>query len=66
VFELHFEGIQYSTRHRAGVAVRFPRIHRRRDDKKPADAGSLDLLHSLVPLPPPPRQREERLLFDIH
>lgn len=66
VFELHFEGIQYSTRHRAGVAVRFPRIHRRRDDKQPADADSLETLRSLVPIPPAPTRRQERLLFDIH
>ena len=34
VFELAFEGIQRSTRHKSGIAVRFPRILRWRDDKK--------------------------------
>ena len=65
VFELHFEGIQLSTRHRAGIAVRFPRIHRWRHDKQPADADTLDTLRSLVQLPTP-QPSKERLLFDIH
>ena len=34
VFEIAFEGIQRSTRHKSGVAVRFPRILRQRLDKK--------------------------------
>lgn len=41
VFELAFEGIQLSSRHKSGVAVRFPRIARWRHDKKPADADTL-------------------------
>jgi len=41
VFELAFEGIQLSTRHKSGVAVRFPRITRWRHDKQPADADTL-------------------------
>lgn len=48
VFELAFEGIQKSSRHKAGVAVRFPRMNRWRRDKKPADADSLDNLRALV------------------
>ena len=45
VFQLAFEGIARSTRHKAGVAVRFPRIVRWRRDKSPPEAGSLaDLL----------------------
>ena len=40
VFELAFEAIQRSTRHKSGVAVRFPRISRWRDDKRPEDADS--------------------------
>ncbi len=40
VFELAFEAIQKSSRHKSGVAVRFPRILRWRDDKKNADADS--------------------------
>ena len=41
VFELAFEGIQRSPRHKSGVAVRFPRMLRWRTDKKPEDADSL-------------------------
>ena len=42
VFELAFEGIQRSTRHKSGVAVRFPRIARWRRDKDPASANTLE------------------------
>ena len=41
VFELAFEGIQRSTRHKSGIAVRFPRISRWRRDKPAAEADSL-------------------------
>lgn len=41
VFELAFEGIQRSTRHKSGLAVRFPRISRWRRDKPPAEADTL-------------------------
>jgi DNA ligase-1 len=44
VFELGFEAIQLSSRHKSGVAVRFPRILRWRHDKSPADADTLDLV----------------------
>lgn len=49
VFELHFEGINRSTRHKSGVAVRFPRINRWRTDKKPEEADSLATLKALLP-----------------
>ena len=49
VFELAFEGIQRSPRHRSGIAVRFPRMARWRHDKKPEDADSLDTIRSLLP-----------------
>ena len=49
VFELAFEAIGRSTRHRSGVAVRFPRILRRRTDKKPEDADSIDSLRAMLP-----------------
>ncbi|EAU65756.1 DNA ligase [Stigmatella aurantiaca DW4/3-1] len=48
VFELHFEGIAASPRHKSGVALRFPRIARWRLDKKPQDADSLDRLKELL------------------
>ena len=48
VFELGFEGIQKSSRHKSGVAVRFPRILRWRDDKLPKDADSLDTIHQML------------------
>jgi DNA ligase-1 len=49
VFELAFEGIQRSTRHKSGVAVRFPRIARWRDDKVASEADSLAALQALLP-----------------
>jgi DNA ligase-1 len=48
VFELGFEQIQRSTRHKSGIAVRFPRILRMRSDKKPADADTLETLRRLL------------------
>jgi DNA ligase-1 len=46
--EVAFEGIQTSTRHKSGVAVRFPRIARLRPDKTPADADSLETIRALL------------------
>jgi len=48
VFQLAFEGISRSTRHKAGVAVRFPRIVRWRRDKTPPEAGRLADLMQLI------------------
>ncbi|MDB5937175.1 MAG: ATP-dependent ligase [Massilia sp.] len=48
VFEIGFEGIALSSRHKAGIAVRFPRILRKRDDKAIEDADSLDTLKGLL------------------
>jgi len=48
VFQLAFEGISRSTRHKSGVAVRFPRLVRWRRDKTPSEAGTLDDLLRLV------------------
>lgn len=48
VFELAFENIQKSTRHKSGVAVRFPRILRWREDKTIKDADSLKTIHELL------------------
>jgi DNA ligase-1 len=52
VFELAFEGIQASTRHKSGLAVRFPRIARWRKDKRPADADSLESIRALLQVQP--------------
>ncbi len=48
VFELAFEGIAFSNRHKSGVAVRFPRILRWRQDKKIDEANTLDDLKALI------------------
>jgi DNA ligase-1 len=48
VFEVAFEGIQRSARHKSGVAVRFPRILRWRRDKPVEEADTLDTLHALL------------------
>jgi DNA ligase-1 len=48
VFEIAFEGISKSSRHKSGVAVRFPRMHRWRRDKAPGEANSLADLNALI------------------
>lgn len=47
VFELGFEGIAVSTRHKSGVAVRFPRMLRLRSDKPLHEADTMDILRAL-------------------
>ena len=54
VFQLAFEGVAASTRHKSGVAVRFPRIVRWRKDKPPAAAGHLADLKALIDAGQPP------------
>ncbi|GAC1408929.1 MAG: ATP-dependent DNA ligase [Burkholderiaceae bacterium] len=49
VFEIGFEGIALSSRHKAGVAVRFPRMLRIRDDKRIEEADTLDTLKGMLP-----------------
>lgn len=49
VFELAFEGIQRSSRHKSGIAVRFPRILRWRIDKPITEADTLETIQSLLP-----------------
>jgi DNA ligase-1 len=49
VMEIAFEGLQRSPRHKSGVATRFPRIVRWRQDKKPEDANTLAELMELLP-----------------
>ncbi len=48
VFELAFEGIRRSARHKSGIAVRFPRMLRIRTDKVVAQADTLDTALALV------------------
>ncbi|MDT0605879.1 ATP-dependent DNA ligase [Croceitalea rosinachiae] len=49
VFEIAFEGIALSKRHKSGVATRFPRILRWRKDKNTEEANSLEDLKALIP-----------------
>ncbi len=49
VFELGFEGIAKSTRHKSGIAVRFPRMLRWREDKTVEEADTLGTLGALLP-----------------
>ena len=48
VFEVAFEGLQRSTRHKSGVAMRFPRISRLRWDKPPGEADRLETLERML------------------
>ena len=48
VFELGFEGIAKSSRHKSGIAVRFPRMLRRREDKPVEEADTLASLQTLL------------------
>jgi len=48
VFELSFEGMAPSSRHKSGIALRFPRIHRWRRELTPADADSLAQVEALM------------------
>ena len=48
VLEVAFEGLQRSTRHRSGVAMRFPRINRLRWDKPPREADRLETLERML------------------
>jgi DNA ligase-1 len=50
VFELAYEGIAASTRHKSGVALRFPRILRRRLDKPASEADTLQSLQASLPV----------------
>jgi DNA ligase-1 len=63
VFELAFEGIQESPRHRAGIALRFPRMLRWRRDKPAAEVDTIETLRALLAggggRPPAPPGRSE-------
>ena len=51
VLEVAFEGLQRSTRHKSGVAMRFPRISRLRWDKPPREADTLETLEKMLGSP---------------
>jgi DNA ligase-1 len=48
VLEVAFEGLQRSTRHKSGLAMRFPRINRLRWDKPPGEADRLEILEAIL------------------
>jgi hypothetical protein len=48
VFELAYEGIAASMRHKSGIALRFPRIVRRREDKPAPEANTLADLQAVL------------------
>lgn len=48
VFEIEFEGIGLSTRHKSGIALRFPRVSKLRFDKLPRDADTVQSLKTLI------------------
>jgi ATP-dependent DNA ligase len=48
VLEVAFEGLQRSTRHRSGIAMRFPRINRLRWDKPPREADTIEELERIL------------------
>ena len=48
VFEIAFEGVRSSGRHKSGVALRFPRINRWRTDKKIEDADTLEIIRGFT------------------
>jgi DNA ligase 1 len=59
VLEVAFDGVQPSTRHASGFALRFPRIARIRDDKAPADADRLETVEALFAAQVKQGHREE-------
>jgi DNA ligase-1 len=48
VLEVAFDSVHPSTRHKSGVAMRFPRIHRIRWDKPAAEADRLEALEAMI------------------
>lgn len=59
VFEIAFDAIRPSSRHKSGVAVRFPRMARWRRDKPAEEADSLETLHQLLNIAANPTPAEE-------
>jgi DNA ligase-1 len=50
VLEIAFDAVQASSRHKSGVALRFPRVHRIRWDKPAREAETLDAVKALLPV----------------
>jgi DNA ligase 1 len=50
VLEVAFDGVQKSPRHKSGYALRFPRILRWRDDKRPEDIDDIERVKALYEL----------------
>ena len=48
VLEVAFDSVHRSTRHKSGLAMRFPRIHRIRWDKPVRDADTLEVLEGML------------------
>ncbi len=48
VLEVAFDSVHRSTRHRSGIAMRFPRIHRIRWDKPFREADTLEMLERMM------------------
>jgi DNA ligase-1 len=59
VLEVGFDGVQRSKRHKSGFALRFPRILRIRDDKRPADADHIEAVEALFAAQVESGHREE-------
>ena len=49
VVEIAFDGVQRSTRYPSGLALRFARVRRYREDKTAAEADTVDLVRALLP-----------------
>ena len=49
VVEIALDGVQASTRYAGGVALRFARVRRYRDDKDPADADTIEAVRAMLP-----------------
>lgn len=67
VLEVAFDGVQASSRHASGYALRFPRIVRVRDDKRPEDADKLETVQALFEASVAAGRRESKAqlgLFD--
>jgi DNA ligase-1 len=52
VVEIALDGVQVSRRYAGGVALRFARLRRYRDDKHPESADSIEAVHAMLPSPP--------------